>query len=141
MIAQIRKRLIPRCHIYYHTFCLKIVRSKTFSVSCTKIQPTACAHCQKITGTKSSTHFLDMNQTTTSTLVTTCLTPWEVNSSDFGLTIMFSHLDSVRNFSKNLSLYHRNAQIVLSDSTSRYDELLEDSFRFVFYFISVKLNI
>lgn len=73
-----------------------------------------------------------MNQTTTSTLVTTCLTPWEVNSSDFGLTIMFSHLDSVRNFSKNLSLYHRNAQIVLSDSTSRYDELLEDSFRCVF---------
>lgn len=71
----------------------------------------------------------DMNQSTKSTLVTTCLTPWEVNASDFGLTIMFSHLNSVRNFTKNLPLYQRNAQIVISDSASRLDELLEDSFR------------
>lgn len=59
--------------------------------------------------------------------MTTCITPWEASSSDFGLTTIMAHLDSIRSFIKNQSIYERNAQIVLSDS--RIDELLEDSFR------------
>lgn len=65
----------------------------------------------------------------TSTLITSCLTPWETNAADFGLTIMFAHLDSIRNFHKNISLYKRNAQTIMSDSSSRLDDLLEDAFR------------
>lgn len=65
----------------------------------------------------------------TSTLITSSLTPWETSAADFGLTIMFAHLDSIRNFNKNISLYQRNAQTILSDSSSRLDELLEDAFR------------
>ncbi len=67
----------------------------------------------------------------TSTLITSCLTPWETSAADFGLTIMFAHLDSIRNFHKNISLYQRNAQTIMSDSSSRLDELLEDAFRWV----------
>ncbi|XP_037042558.1 breast cancer anti-estrogen resistance protein 3 homolog isoform X3 [Bradysia coprophila] len=69
----------------------------------------------------------------TSTLITSCLTPWETSAADFGLTIMFAHLDSIRNFHKNLSLYQRNAQTIMSDSSSRLDELLEDAFRTEFH--------
>lgn len=64
-----------------------------------------------------------------SSLVTSCITPWEQNAADFGLNIMFAHMDAMRQIQKSLPLYHQNAQIVLSDSASRYDELLEDSFR------------
>lgn len=79
-----------------------------------------------------SLSFSDINQSAAKcSLTSSCLTPWETNSADFGLTIMYLHLESVRSFKKNLPLYHRNAQIVLSDSASRYDELLEDSFRYV----------
>ncbi|KAJ6650034.1 Breast cancer anti-estrogen resistance protein 3 like [Pseudolycoriella hygida] len=68
-----------------------------------------------------------------STLITSCLTPWETNAADFGLTIMFAHLDSIRTFHKNISLYQRNAQTIMSDSSSRFDELLEDAFRTEFH--------
>lgn len=67
--------------------------------------------------------------TVASTLITSCITPWESSASDFGLTILFNHLDSVRQFSRNLTLYQRNAQTVMADSSSRLDELLEDAFR------------
>lgn len=65
----------------------------------------------------------------TSTLITSCITPWETSAVDFGISILFGHLESVRHFTKNLSLYKRNAQIVMADSSSRLDELLEDAFR------------
>lgn len=61
--------------------------------------------------------------------MSTCIHPWEANAVDFGLSIISAHLDSMRNFIKNLSIYQRNAQIVTSDSCYRIDELLEDSFR------------
>jgi SH2 domain-containing protein 3C len=66
-----------------------------------------------------------------STLFTTCITPWETSAQDFGFSIMFAHLDSARSFINNLSLYRKNAQIVLAD-TSRLDSLLEDAFRYRF---------
>lgn len=71
----------------------------------------------------------ELNQVNASTLVTACITAWEANASDFGLGIIMNHLDSVRSFGKNLNLYQRNAQIVMSDSCHRIDELLEDSFK------------
>lgn len=63
-----------------------------------------------------------------SSLISSIITPWETSASDFGLTILLTHLDSARNFIKNLSLYKRNAQIILNDQ-SRIDDLLEDAFR------------
>lgn len=67
--------------------------------------------------------------TIASTLITSCITPWETSAADFGLSILFSHLESVRQFARNLTLYQRNAQSVMADSSSRLDELLEDAFR------------
>lgn len=72
--------------------------------------------------------FSDMNQPgSPSSLTTICISQWENNSADFGLSIVHSHLETLRNFTNNLSLYRRNAQAVLTDN--RIDELLEDSFR------------
>lgn len=73
--------------------------------------------------------FTDFNQPSKSTLFSTCVTPWETNADDFGLSIILAHLDSVRIFTKNLALYQRNAQIAMAESRNRIDELLEDSFR------------
>lgn len=64
-----------------------------------------------------------------STLAACCVTPWETSAADFGIGIMASHLESIRHFTRNLPLYQRNAQTVMSDSASRLDELLEDAFR------------
>lgn len=76
-------------------------------------------------------HCVGINSTTmcNSSLINSCIVPWEQKAADFGLTIMFAHMDAMRIIQKSLPLYHQNAQIVLSDSASRYDELLEDSFR------------
>lgn len=77
---------------------------------------------------------LDLNQPLPQTsLEAICVTQWETNAADFGLSIIHAHLDSIRNFNNNLPLYRRNAQIVLSDC-SRIDELLEDSFRLVTFY-------
>lgn len=62
-----------------------------------------------------------------SSLITICISQWENNSADFGLSIVHTHFESLRNFNNNLPLYRRNAQAVLTDN--RIDELLEDSFR------------
>lgn len=71
-----------------------------------------------------------MNQSgTASSLFAVCITQWEPNAADFGLSIIHAHLDLIRNFNNNLTLYRRNAQIVMCDSCGRIDELLEDSFR------------
>jgi hypothetical protein len=63
-----------------------------------------------------------------SSLVKTCIVPFETNTADFGFSILFAHLDSARNFMNNSTLYNRNAKIVMND-TSRLDSLLEDAFK------------
>ncbi|XP_055381898.1 breast cancer anti-estrogen resistance protein 3 homolog isoform X2 [Condylostylus longicornis] len=68
-----------------------------------------------------------------SSLVIPCVTNWESNADDFGISILFSHLDAARNFTKNISLYRRNAQIVLESAKSRLDDLLSDAFRTEFH--------
>lgn len=70
----------------------------------------------------------DLLGQSSSSLVNCVITSWETVAEDFGLSIMHAHLDSSRAFLQNLSLYKKNAQIVLSD-TSRLDSLLEEAFR------------
>uniref|UniRef100_A0A336LT25 CSON004076 protein n=1 Tax=Culicoides sonorensis TaxID=179676 RepID=A0A336LT25_CULSO len=65
-------------------------------------------------------------------LVNCCINSWETIAEDFGLSIMFSHLDSARTFISNMQLYKKNAQIILAD-TSRSDDLLEEVFRTEFH--------
>lgn len=66
-----------------------------------------------------------------SSLFTSSISSWESSAQDFGLGILFSHLDSARAFIKNLPLYKRNAHTILADQ-SRLDDLLEESFRYVY---------
>ncbi|XP_058123354.1 breast cancer anti-estrogen resistance protein 3 homolog [Anopheles ziemanni] len=61
-------------------------------------------------------------------LVACCVTPWETNNQDFGFSVLFAHLDAARSFISNLSLYKKNAQTILQD-TSRLDPLMEDAFK------------
>lgn len=63
-----------------------------------------------------------------SSLVKTCITPFETSTQDFGFSILFAHLDAARSFCNNLMVYKRNAKIVMGDH-SRLDSLLEESFR------------
>lgn len=63
-----------------------------------------------------------------SSLVRSCIMPIETNTQDFGFSILFSHLDAVRGFCNNLTVYRRNAKIVMND-LSRLDALLEEAFR------------
>ncbi|XP_036232409.1 breast cancer anti-estrogen resistance protein 3 homolog isoform X2 [Bactrocera oleae] len=63
----------------------------------------------------------------------TCITAWEAKADDFGMTINFLHLDSARHFLNNLSLYRKNAKILLEESSKRLDELLSDAFRTEFH--------
>lgn len=63
-----------------------------------------------------------------SSLVRTCVTPFESNTQDFGFSILYAHLDAVRNFCNNLNQYRRNAKLVINDQ-SRLDPLLEEAFR------------
>lgn len=56
------------------------------------------------------------------------MVPFETNTQDFGFSILYAHLDAVRNFCKNLNQYRRNAKLVLNDQ-SRLDPLLEEAFR------------
>ncbi|XP_049529798.1 breast cancer anti-estrogen resistance protein 3 homolog isoform X1 [Anopheles darlingi] len=62
------------------------------------------------------------------TLVASCVTPWETITQDFGFSVLFAHLDAARSFINNLTLYRKNAQTILQD-TSRYDPLMEDAFK------------
>uniref|UniRef100_A0A182IVA6 Uncharacterized protein n=1 Tax=Anopheles atroparvus TaxID=41427 RepID=A0A182IVA6_ANOAO len=61
-------------------------------------------------------------------LVASCVTPWETITQDFGFSVLFAHLDAARSFINNLSLYKKNAQTILQD-TSRLDPLMEDAFK------------
>lgn len=75
----------------------------------------------------------DELRSTTSSLYETCVTTWESKSDDFGMFINFLHLDSARSFLSNLSLFRKNARIILEESLSRIDELLSDAFRTEFH--------
>ncbi|XP_054743947.1 breast cancer anti-estrogen resistance protein 3 homolog [Anastrepha obliqua] len=66
-------------------------------------------------------------------LYNTCITAWEAKADDFGMTINFLHLDSARHFLNNLTLYRKNAKILLEESSQRLDELLSDAFRTEFH--------
>lgn len=60
-------------------------------------------------------------------LSTMCLSAWEANTQDFGLSTLLAHLDCARK-SLNLSAtYQRNAAIVLGEA--RLEELISDMFR------------
>lgn len=74
---------------------------------------------------------------TNSSLFMSSISSWESSAQDFGLGILFSHLDSARAFIKNLPLYKRNAHTILADQ-SRLDDLLEESFRYVDLFFMIR---
>uniref|UniRef100_A0A182NLK0 SH2 domain-containing protein n=1 Tax=Anopheles dirus TaxID=7168 RepID=A0A182NLK0_9DIPT len=61
-------------------------------------------------------------------LIASCVTPWETITQDFGFSVLFAHLDAARSFINNLSLYKKNAQSIMQD-TSRLDPLMEDAFK------------
>lgn len=71
----------------------------------------------------------DLNQSAANvcSLTNICVNQWEMNSADFGLSTVYAHLESIRNFINNLPMYRRNAQSVITDN--RVDVLLEESFR------------
>ncbi|KAK3908964.1 Breast cancer anti-estrogen resistance protein 3-like protein [Frankliniella fusca] len=60
-----------------------------------------------------------------------CLGPWESSTSDFGLGVMWAHLEAARRFCDSLPTFRRNSQIVLGDS--KVDDLLLDAFRTEFH--------
>nr|CAI5842225.1 unnamed protein product [Callosobruchus analis] len=62
-----------------------------------------------------------------SSLVQTCLNPWESNTPDFGLSTLLNHLDTARRYMELSTTYQRNAEIVLGEA--RIDELTLDMFR------------
>lgn len=66
-----------------------------------------------------------------SNLLTSVIGQWEASSSDLGLSTLYSHLNSSRQFHKSLPTFKRNSEIVLSDS--RIDDLLTDMFRTEFH--------
>ncbi|XP_049288693.1 SH2 domain-containing protein 3C isoform X1 [Anopheles funestus] len=61
-------------------------------------------------------------------LIASCVTPWETITQDFGFSVLFAHLDAARSFINNISLYKKNAQTIMQD-TSRLDPLMEDAFK------------
>lgn len=71
-----------------------------------------------------------------SSLIRACITPIELNTQDFGFSIMYDHLDGIRSCCKNISQFKRNAKLVLNDQ-SRFDPLLEEAFRLVERFLHV----
>lgn len=65
-----------------------------------------------------------------STIVSSCLGPWE-SAADFGLGTWFAHMESARKFGESLAMFRRNSEIVLEDS--KVDELLTDAFHTEFH--------
>ncbi|RXG70798.1 Breast cancer anti-estrogen resistance protein 3-like protein [Armadillidium vulgare] len=53
---------------------------------------------------------------------------WESTASDYGLQMLYSHLQEGRMFTQNLTLYKRNAELLLGDM-KHMDELTLDMFR------------
>ncbi|CAD7085603.1 unnamed protein product [Hermetia illucens] len=76
---------------------------------------------------------MNTNFSQSSSLMSSCINSWEHNADDFGISILFAHLDAARSFTKNLPLYKRNAQMVIDDSNARFDELLLEAFKTEFH--------
>ncbi|KAB7506102.1 Breast cancer anti-estrogen resistance protein 3-like protein, partial [Armadillidium nasatum] len=57
---------------------------------------------------------------------------WESTASDYGLQMLYSHLQEGRMFTQNLTLYKRNAELLLGDM-KHMDELTLDMFRSEFH--------
>lgn len=77
---------------------------------------------------------MNTNFSQSSSLMSSCINSWEHNADDFGISILFAHLDAARSFTKNLPLYKRNAQMVIDDSNARFDELLLEAFKYLSVF-------
>lgn len=60
-------------------------------------------------------------------LAHSCLSLWETNSQDFGLSTLLNHMETARKYLDLSSTYQRNAEIVLGES--RIDELTLDMFK------------
>ncbi len=56
---------------------------------------------------------------------------WETSTPDLGLSTLYSHLNSTRQFYKSLATFKRNSEIVLADA--KVDDLLLDMFRTEFH--------
>ena len=56
---------------------------------------------------------------------------WETSTPDLGLSTLYAHLSSTRQFCKSLPTFRRNAEIVLADS--KVDDVLLDMFRTEFH--------
>lgn len=56
-----------------------------------------------------------------------CLNIWEINTQDFGLGTLLAHLESARKFLDSLSIFQRNAEIVLGEA--RMEDLTLDMFK------------
>lgn len=57
---------------------------------------------------------------------------WESTAADYGMQMLFTHLQDTRTITQNLALYRRNAEHVLSDSRT-FDDLTLDMFRSEFH--------
>ncbi|KAG7172775.1 Breast cancer anti-estrogen resistance protein 3-like [Homarus americanus] len=57
---------------------------------------------------------------------------WESTASDYGMQMLFSHLQETRAVTQNLTLYRRNAEHILPDSNT-LDDLTLDMFRTEFH--------
>lgn len=62
-----------------------------------------------------------------SQLAQNCLSLCESNTEDYGLSKLFNHLETARNYMRLMPVYQRNAEIVLGEA--RMDELTLDIFR------------
>lgn len=69
--------------------------------------------------------FLKINEQCT--LASICLDSWEMNTKDFGLSTLLSHLSNARKFTNLSATFQRNAEIVLGEA--RIEELTLDLFK------------
>uniref|UniRef100_A0AAR5Q376 SH2 domain-containing protein n=1 Tax=Dendroctonus ponderosae TaxID=77166 RepID=A0AAR5Q376_DENPD len=72
-----------------------------------------------------------LNSTNQSQLAHSCLSLWESNAQDFGLTTLFKHLQTARKYMNMQHMFQRNAEIVLKEA--RTDELTLDMFKTEFH--------
>ncbi|XP_030768424.1 breast cancer anti-estrogen resistance protein 3 homolog isoform X2 [Sitophilus oryzae] len=72
-----------------------------------------------------------VNASNQTTLTQSCLSPWESNTQDFGLSTLLNHLQASRKYTDLHHTYQRNAEIVLNEA--RLDELTLDMFKTEFH--------
>ncbi|XP_076255078.1 breast cancer anti-estrogen resistance protein 3 homolog isoform X3 [Rhynchophorus ferrugineus] len=72
-----------------------------------------------------------LNISNQSPIAQSCLSLWESNTQDFGLSTLFNHLQASRKYMDLHHMYQRNSEIVLGEA--RMDELTLDMFRTEFH--------